>query len=463
MSIFNASAFRKYDIRGRVDDDLHDEFVTSLGKAYGTVIRRSGGSTVALGRDCRLSGERIFEGFKNGILSTGIHVVTLGIVPTPLVYFALHQTDIDGGVSITGSHNPIGWNGFKLCRGTESIYGEGIQELYRLMTNGDFDRGHGTSRSLDLKNAYISTCLSSLMPVKKTLSVVIDAGNGTAGIVAGDLYRRMGVNVEELYCTPDGRFPNHHPDPTVEANIAELRERVLSSGADLGLAFDGDADRLGAIDSEGRIVWGDQLLTFFGLSLLEHKPDARIVGEVKCSKVMYDTLRTAGAQVEMWKVGHSMIKARMRETQADLAGEMSGHLFFADRYLGYDDAVYAGARLIELVGQSEKTLSQWVDSLPTMSATPEIRVACPDAYKFEVTQKAADYFSDRYTTNRVDGVRIEFPEGWGLLRASNTQPVIVMRFEATTVEHRDACRREVEEWLRTHAPDVNFEMDTHHS
>ena len=458
----NAAVFREYDIRGRAAEDLNDEFVLALGRAYGTVVRRAGGGQGALGRDCRHSGLRILSRFAEGVQSTGVDVLNLGVVATPMVYFALQQDGIDGGVAITGSHNPPAWNGFKLCLGTQSIYGTGIQQLHTLMRNGDFEVGEGRCEPKNIVPSYVSACTTALRPIKRPVRVVIDAGNGTGGIAAGDVYRAMGAEVEELFCEPNGDFPNHHPDPTVEANLVAIRARVAESKADLGIAFDGDADRIGAIDAKGRIIWGDQLLTFFGRALLQEEPDAKIVGEVKCSKVMYDALREAGGDVEMWKVGHSLIKARMKETGALLAGEMSGHLFFADRYYGYDDAIYAGARLIELLGNTDQALHDWVDALPLTHVTPEIRVACDDQAKFEVTARAAAHFSKTYPVIDVDGVRIEFPTGWGLVRASNTQPVLVLRFEADSEARRDEYHQEVLNWLTHNAPEVDLSADTHH-
>ena len=458
----NEGMFRRYDIRGIASDDLTEDVVTALGRAYGTVIRRGGGSCISVGRDCRLSGVRIMDNFVSGVLSAGVDVVRLGIVPTPVLYFSLHEYQVDGGVIITGSHNPPAWNGFKLCQGTHSMHGESITGLRDLMRSGDFETGQGKSEDRDPIADYLSWLSRNIDSVGRPFKVVVDAGNGTGGIVAGDLYRALGAEVIELYCEPDGTFPNHHPDPTVEENLVDLVAAVREHRADLGIAFDGDADRIGAIDSKGRVVWGDQLLTIFGRAVNDQQPGAKIVGEVKCSKVMYDALRAAGASVEMWKVGHSLIKARMKEIDAALAGEMSGHIFFADRYFGFDDAVYAGARLIELLSRSEETLADTIDALPVMHATPELRVSCSDAAKFEVTERVAAHFRGQYPVIDIDGVRIEFEKGWGLVRASNTQPVLVMRFEAETPSLRDAYRTEVESWLRTHESDVDFAADTHH-
>ncbi len=416
---------------------------------------------MALGRDCRDSGPRIAAAFEAGVRAAGIDVLRLGVVPTPLLYFALHHFEVDGGVVITGSHNPPAWNGFKICQGTASVYGEGLQDLRRAIEAEDFEEGAGAVEDVDVYGPYREAVAARIRP-GRALKVVVDAGNGTGGLVAGDVYRALGHDVSELYCTPDGSFPNHHPDPTVEANLADLKAKVAELGADLGLAFDGDADRIGAVDASGRVVWGDQLLLFLARALLEEHPGARIVGEVKCSKALYDGIAAAGGEPEMWKVGHSLIKARMKETGALLAGEMSGHIFFAERWFGFDDAVYVGARLLELLGTGPRTLAALVDDLPPSVTTPELRVACSDADKFAVVERAAAHFRARYPVCDLDGVRMDFPSGWGLVRPSNTQPVLVMRFEAESAERLVAYRAEVEAWLRDHAPEVDLDADTHH-
>ena len=458
---FNTSIFRRYDVRGLADEELTCPFVEALGRAFGTVVRRAGGARVAVGRDCRESGPRLVTAFSRGVRAAGVHVVDVGVGPTPLLYFALHHCAVDGGVAITGSHNPPAWNGFKLCLGKSSMHSEAIQDLRQLIETEDFESGAGEETAIDLTGAYHAWLLADITPPQRPLKVVVDAGNGTGGPPAVALYRALGVEVIPLYCDPDPRFPNHHPDPTVEANLVDLKAAVAEHAADLGVAFDGDADRIGVVDHLGRVVWGDQLLLFFGQELLRNHPGARIVGEVKCSRVLYDGLRAAGGRPEMWKVGHSLIKARMKETGAPLAGEMSGHIFFADRFFGFDDAVYAGARLIELLGRGETRLADLVDTLPATQITPELRVACSDAEKVAVVSRAADYFRGRYPVIEVDGLRIDFPSGWGLVRPSNTQPVLVMRFEADDQERLTAYRREVEEWLLEHAPEVDFSIDTH--
>ena len=458
---FNPGVFRKYDVRGRADVELTDAFVTALGRAYGTGIRREGGRRVALGRDCRTSGPRILAAFEAGVLASGVDVLSVGVVPTPLLYFALHHFEVDGGVVITGSHNPPDWNGFKMCRGRSSMYGEQLQALRAAIEAGDFDEGAGSRERADVYAPY-RAYLAEGVRCERPLKVVIDAGNGTGGLVAGDVYRAMGHEVVELFCEPDGSFPNHHPDPTVEANLADLKAAVAEHGADVGIAFDGDADRIGAVDHRGRVVWGDQLLLFFARDVLEHHPGATIVSEVKCSRVLFDGIARAGGVPEMWKVGHSLIKARMKETGALLAGEMSGHIFFADRYFGFDDAVYVGARLLELLAGTGESLADMLDGLPATHATPELRVACSDEAKFAVVERAVAHFAARYDVCDLDGARVDFPHGWGLIRSSNTQPVLVMRFEADTAAHLADYRGEVEGWLRRHAPEVDLEADTHH-
>ena len=457
----NPGVFRQYDVRGRADADLTDAFVTDLGRAYGTRIRRAGGRRVALGRDCRQSGPRIIAAFEAGVRRSGVDVLSLGVVPTPLLYFALHHFDVDGGVVITGSHNPPAWNGFKMCQGQASIYGDDLLALRAAIEARDFDEGAGASESADVYAPYRAYVTDSV-GCERPLKVVVDAGNGTGGLVAGDIYRALGHEVIELFCEPDGAFPNHHPDPTVEANLAHLKEAVAAHGADVGIAFDGDADRIGAVDHLGRVAWGDQLLLFFARDVLRAHPGATIVSEVKCSRVLFDGVAAAGGAAEMWKGGHSLIKARMKQTGALLAGEMSGHIFFADRFFGFDDAVYVGARLLELLANGSDRLAEMLDALPETVTTPELRVACPDADKFTVVDRAVAWFGDRYPTNDLDGVRIDFPQGWGLVRPSNTQPVLVMRFEADTAEHLADYRGEVEAWLRAHAPEVDLEADTHH-
>lgn len=464
MSVpFNARVFREYDIRGKAEADLGDAFVTALGQAYGTFVRRRGGTRVALGRDCRVSGPRLFAAFSGGVRAAGVHVIDIGIVPTPVLYWSLFHLPVDGGTIITGSHNPGDENGFKLCVGRTSIYGADIQTLRTLIETGDLEQGAGGLESHDVLDAYLDDLAARLVPARP-LKVVVDAGNGMGGLTAGRLYRRLGHEVIELYCDLDGSFPNHHPDPTVEANLVDLVAAVAAHGADLGIAFDGDADRVGAVDARGRVVWGDELLTLFASERARTHPGEalRVVCEVKCSQVVNLVLEPLGVHVETWKVGHSLIKARMKETGALIAGEMSGHLFFGDEFYGFDDAVYGGARLLRLVAAGDTPLSGLLDALPPSVTTPEIRVACDDAAKFDVVARAAAHFRARWPVNEIDGMRVQFEQGWGLLRASNTQPVLVLRFEASTGVALAEYRDRVEAWLRANAPEVHLDAVVGH-
>lgn len=422
--------FREYDIRGRASDELGQDSVFLLGRALGTYFRAHGAKWVSLGRDCRLSSPAIAGALQQGLTSTGVSVVDLGMVPTPLLYFSLHHLEVDGGVQVTGSHNPPEYNGFKICLGQATLYGEEIQAVRRIAESGLFAQGHGVLEEKEIKTAYVEEALERVHagPVKR--KVVVDAGNGVGGLVAPLLYRRMGIGVEEIFCEPDGRFPNHHPDPTIPENLDHLFSRVTATGADLGIAFDGDADRIGVVERDGKIIWGDQLMILFSRDILRRHPGATIVGEVKCSQALYDDIEKHGGRPVMWKAGHSLIKSKMKEEGALLGGEMSGHLFFADRYYGFDDAVYAGARLLEILTCDEKTIQAHLADVPAWVSTPEIRMECPDDKKFTVVSRLVDAFKREYQVIDVDGARVLFEGGWGLVRASNTQPVLVLRFEA---------------------------------
>jgi phosphomannomutase/phosphoglucomutase len=371
-------------------------------------------------------------------------VTDLGIAPTPVLYYSVFHLKADGGVMITGSHNPAEFNGFKVVCGTSTIHGEAIQEVRRLIEGGDLDRGTGSCRTADAVTPYIDE-ISAQFPLQRRIHVVVDAGNGTGGPVMGPILHRLNVTSTQMFFEMDGRFPNHHPDPTVPANLQALVAKVLETGADLGIAFDGDTDRIGAVDDRGTVIYGDQLMIIYGREILTRKPGATFIGEVKCSQLMYDDLAARGGNPIMWKTGHSLIKAKMQETRAELAGEMSGHMFFADRYYGFDDAIYAACRLIEIVANSGQPLSAQLAGLPKTLTTPEIRVDCPDELKFTVVRKATEALRANHKILDVDGVRVLFPKGWGLVRASNTQPVLVMRFEAETQGLLAGYRREVEE------------------
>jgi phosphomannomutase/phosphoglucomutase len=440
----NPKVFREYDLRGVAERDFPDDGVRDLGRAIAAHLAGKGQRRLAVGRDCRLSSPRLAAAFLEGLVHSGVEVVDVGVVPTPLLYFAPFAFDLDGGIQITGSHNPPEDNGFKIVSGRTTIHGAEIQAIRGILARKDFIAGAGRVEERDVVGPYVDHARARLQLGPRRPRVVVDAGNGAGGPAALRLYRELGLDVVPLHCDMDGRFPNHHPDPTVPENVADLVRAVAEHGAEVGIAFDGDADRLGAVDARGRIVWGDQLMILFARAILEEAPGATFVSEVKCSQALYDEIRRAGGNAIMWKVGHSLIKAKMRETGALLAGEMSGHLFFAHRYLGFDDAIYAGARLVELLSRSAARLDELVDTLPRMINTPEIRVEVADDLKFELVARVAARFRAHHDVIDVDGARIQFEGGWGLVRASNTQPAVVLRFEADSPERLAAIRRAVE-------------------
>jgi phosphomannomutase/phosphoglucomutase len=436
--------FREYDIRGVADAELLGADVEILGQAFGTYLQRHGGRNINLCRDTRLSSPRLADALLRGLLASGCHVTDLGVAPTPVLYYSVFHWKADGGVMITGSHNPPEFNGFKVVCGTSTIHGEAIQEIRRMIETGDLARGQGRRQAADAVTPYVEE-ISAQFHFARRIRVVVDAGNGTGGPVMAPILRRLNVDATEMFFEMDGRFPNHHPDPTVPKNLEALVAKVLETRADLGIAFDGDTDRIGAVDDRGAVLYGDQLMIIYGREILTRKPGATFIGEVKCSQLMYDDLAAHGGNPIMWKTGHSLIKAKMKEEHAELAGEMSGHIFFADRYYGFDDAIYAACRLMEIVANSGQPLSAQLAGLPHTVTTPEIRVDCPDERKFAVVRHATEELRARYPTLDIDGVRVLFPQGWGLVRASNTQPVLVMRFEAATGELLQQYRREVEE------------------
>ena len=442
--MLKSTIFREYDIRGVADAELLSEDVAALGQALGTYLRRHGGPHLSLARDTRLSSTRLRDALMLGLKTSGCHVTDIGVQPTPLLYYATVHLNADGGVMITGSHNPPEFNGFKTVLGSGTIHGEAIQEIRRMIETGDLDHGEGSETTADVATPYIEE-VAAQFHFPRRIRVVVDAGNGVGGPVAHRVLERLNVEAVEMFFEMDGHFPNHHPDPTVPRNLEALIARVLETKADLGIAFDGDADRIGAVDERGTILWGDQLMILSAREILTRKPGATFIGEVKCSQLMYDDIAARGGHPIMWKTGHSLIKAKMKETHAELAGEMSGHMFFADRYHGYDDALYAACRLIEIVADSGRPLSTLLADLPRTVTTPEIRFDCPDEIKFEVVRLASAELRARHKTVDVDGVRVLFAEGWGLVRASNTQPVLVMRFEATTSDLLAQYQREVEE------------------
>ncbi len=439
----NPQIFREYDIRGIVDKDLSIETVELLGRGIGTFLRRRKMTELTLGRDCRLSSDSFRDAMLAGLLSTGCNVVDVGVCPSPVFYYSLRHLEKQGGVMITGSHNPPEFNGFKICAGFHTIYGPEIQEVRHIIESGDFEAGRGSSSTFEMIPPY-QDYLRENLKLERPLKVVVDAGNGTGGPVAPPIFRDIGCEVIELYCEMDGNFPNHHPDPTVTENLRDLIDRVKSEEADFGLAWDGDADRIGAVDENGRIIWGDNLMILFARDILDDNPGATVISEVKSSMCLYDDIERHGGRGIMWKTGHSLIKKKMKDEGALLAGEMSGHMFFADRYFGYDDAIYASGRLLEIVSRKGR-ISGMLADVPKTYYTPEIRVDCPDEKKFDIVERATAFFKEAgYKVIDVDGARIVFEDGWGLIRASNTQPVLVLRFEATTPERLDEIKALIE-------------------
>ncbi|SDN59852.1 phosphomannomutase / phosphoglucomutase [Desulfonauticus submarinus] len=455
MKPIKKEIFRAYDIRGIVDVDFDPEWVETFGKACGTYFRKQGIRRVAVGHDCRHSSPIYQQSIIKGLTQTGVDVIFLNMVATPLFYFAVKFLNLQGGVMITASHNPKDFNGFKIWAHESTIHTDEILKIYEIMKSGDFlisEKLQGLATEMDIVPAYINH-LTSDGKLPHPIKVVVDGGNGAAGEVCAEVLRKLGAEVIELYCEPDGDFPNHHPDPTVLENIADLKQKVIEENAHLGIGLDGDGDRIGVLDETGNIIYGDKLLAIFARDILKKHPGATIIGEVKCSYLLYDDIKKHGGKPIMWKTGHSLIKAKMKEEGALLAGEMSGHMFFADKYFGFDDAIYAAKRLVEIIAQNpQKPLSTYLNDWPQTVTTPEIRMQCPDKIKFEVIKKAQKYFKEKYTIIDVDGVRIVFPDGWGLLRASNTQPVLVLRFEATNQERLEEIRKIIEtplkQWIK---------------
>ena len=440
----NTKIFREYDIRGVVKDDLQPEVVELLGKGIGTYLKRHSCKTLAIGRDCRLSSPELHEALLKGLKHCGFIIEDVGVVPTPLLYFSVFDLNVDCGVMITGSHNPPDYNGLKICLGKSTIYGSEIQKIRKIIEDKDFENGDSSIDDKSVLQSYKKMVAENIKLGDKKLKVVLDAGNGTGGVIATPLFKSLGCEVIELNCEMDGNFPNHHPDPTVEKNLYQLREKVLETSADVGIAYDGDADRIGALDEKGSVIWGDKLMILFARSILKDVPGATFIGEVKCSQTMYDDINSKGGNAIMWKTGHSLIKAKMKEEKAELAGEMSGHIFFKNRYYGFDDAIYASGRLLEILSNTSSTLSELLSDIPKVHSTPEIRVECTDELKFKLVDKVKDYYTSKYNTVDVDGVRVLFENGWGLVRASNTQPVIVTRFEANTPHNLQVIQQEME-------------------
>ncbi len=444
--------FRAYDIRGIADEQFDEEFAYHLGLAFGSRLKPGG--SISVGYDCRTTSQKYSLALEEGLANTGLNIIRIGMCPTPLLYFSIFSDHLDGGIMVTGSHNPSEYNGFKMCVGQGSLYGDEIQKLKVVIENKEYRKGKGTIQNRDgsIVDSYISH-IHSRFPIllknkKNPIKVILDAGNGMAGLVAPQLIKSLGFEVSELFCDVDGTFPNHHPDPTVPENLKELIARVHEEKADVGIAYDGDADRIGVISDTGEVIWGDTLLTLFAKEIYNENKSVSVIGEVKCSDSLYEVVNKIGGTAIMWKTGHSFIKEKLKIEKADIAGEMSGHIFFKDRYFGYDDAIYASVRLLEILVRQNKKVSELISPFPKYFSTPEIRVPFDDREKFKVVEKLKTFFSNKYPLISIDGIRIQFGDGWGLVRPSNTQPVLVLRFEAKTKDRLLEIQKEVETALK---------------
>ena len=455
MIALNPFIFRAYDVRGKVGIDITPEVFEPVGRAFGTLVRRRGGRAVALGRDNRVSSGALKEAFAAGVLSTGLDVVDIGINHTPLLYFATAHWRLDGGATVTGSHNPVSDNGVKMVHARAApLSEEEISGLRATIEMGDFERGAGRLTTRDPREDYFNA-ITAHVRLGRRLRVVVDAGNGVAGVFAPELLRRLGCEVTELYCESDGSFPHHLPDPEMEENVRDLVAKVRETNADVGIAYDGDADRVGVIDEQGRRHEADLILALLARDLLTRHPGAAIVFDVKSSQVLIDDVRKHGGRPVMWKTGHSHLKRKMREDGILLGGEVSGHMFFAENWYGVDDGILASCKFLELVARESKPVSAHFDSLPHLFATPELKAACPDDKKFAVVAALQRDFTQRYETVDIDGVRVIFPDGWGLVRASNTNPYLTLRVEAKSLPAMETMRRLVYDVLRRY-PEVTL-------
>ncbi|MDP1857519.1 MAG: phosphomannomutase/phosphoglucomutase [Gemmatimonadaceae bacterium] len=447
----HAGIFRQYDIRGIVDHELTVESAEAIGRSYAAYLATHAiVGTIAVGRDNRPSGNKLRDALVHGLTSSGVDVIDIGVVPTPLLYWSLHHLPVVGGIQITGSHNPREYNGFKLCIGKDSLHGRGIQALYDIIVGGAFPAGEGSVRYEAVIDRYVDDVVARVGHLSRPLNAVFDAGNGAGALVAEQLFTRLGVQGTYIFCESDGTFPNHHPDPTVVDNLHDLIAEVRLHHADLGIAFDGDADRIGVVDGDGDIIWGDHILILYARDVLTRTGTGQsIIFDVKCSQALPDAITQAGGLPLMWKTGHSLIKDKMKEMHAPVAGEMSGHMFFSEGFYGHDDALYGAARLLRIVADSGRSVKELLADVPKFVSTPEIRVDCPDDRKFSLVAEAARYYKAKYDVIDVDGVRVLFGDGWGLVRASNTQPILVTRYEAQSAERLSAIQSEMEAWLRS--------------
>lgn len=443
----NPGIFREYDIRGIAGKDIEKHDVVSIGKAYGTLLNRENKKIVSIGRDCRTSSEEFSQLFIKGITSTGCDVIDIGICPTPVLYFSIEHLGLEGGAMVTASHNPPEYNGFKLLSGTDSIHSQGLQDIRTIIGNNEFVKGKGRVTQKDVLTAYKENIVNNIN-IKNPIKIAVDAGNGTGGVTALPVLRQLGCVVHDIYCDMDGTFPNHEADPTRKKNLFDLIRLVKEKNLDLGVGYDGDGDRIGVVDKNGSIIYGDQLMVIYAREILERRPGAVFISEVKCSMVMYDDIKKHGGNAIMWRTGHSLIKQKMKQENAALAGEMSGHMFFKDRYFGFDDALYATCRLLEIMADTGKGVDELIKDLPKTFTTPEIRVECSDDIKFEVVRKIVEHFRAKQKIIDIDGLRALYDDGWGLVRASNTQPALVLRFEALSEERLEQIREQIESVLK---------------
>jgi len=446
----NQNIFRQYDIRGVVGEELTEEAVYAVGRAFASTVIKSGRTKVIIGMDNRKSSPRFSELIREAVLSSGLDVVDIGTVVTPMFYFAAKHLDIDAGIMITASHNPKEFNGFKILLGPSTIYGDDIQKIRELIEKEEFTslERNGEYKKVDISDDYINMIKDKVKLGKRKLKVVIDCGNGTASFFAPRLFRELGCEVLELYCQSDTDFPNHFPDPVKPNNLKDLIALVQKERADLGIGFDGDADRIGVVDENGKIIWGDMLMVLFFREVLKKYPGSTCIVEVKCSQALIDEIEKLGGKPFIYKTGHSLIKAKMREIGAVFTGEMSGHMFFADEYYGYDDALYAAARLLRILSNTDMTLGELLKDVPKYYSTPEIRVKTTDEEKFKIVEKVLSHFKPRYNVIDVDGARVLFPDGWGLVRASNTGPELIIRCESKTEEGLERIKREIEDSVK---------------
>jgi len=439
--------FREYDIRGIVGEEIIEKDALAIGRAYGSLLAQQNKKKVSVGRDCRLTSDQFSAAFIKGILTTGCDVVDIGTCPTPVLYFSIHHMDLEGGAMVTASHNPPEYNGFKLMSGLDSIHSQGLQDIRRIIEKEAYVEGRGTLSQADVLTPYRAMILDNIN-LNKKIRLGIDAGNGTGGITALPILKDLGCEVHDIFCDLDGAFPNHEADPTQKKNMTDLIALVQKENLDLGVGYDGDADRIGVVDRQGNMIYGDQLMVIFAREILKRKPRSTFISEVKCSMVMYDEIRKLGGNAIMWRTGHSLIKKKMKEEKAELAGEMSGHMFFKDRYFGYDDALYATCRLLEIIADTGLGVDELIRDLPKTFTTPEIRVECPDTVKFDVVAKIVALYKTKQEVFDIDGMRALYDDGWGLVRASNTQPALVLRFEALTETRLDEIRAEIEADLK---------------